>query len=210
VHLAAVEVSVHHDWLDYLAALGGLAGGLAGLVALVFAGLSKRDAGRSAAAAEAALAIMQRRAHPSVEIAVRAFGTSDTAPPAQVVLTLGFSNDGTRVAERVVVNVLVPDTLSLEPSADEYGNSLARKGLISMSPNEVMGAHTGAIYWADIVGPIDVGVHTPVYLRIQKPPAGDHALVVKLIHEDLPAELEVCRVLHIPESGGDVTLREVD
>ena len=47
-----IHVIVQHDFLDYAAAIGGILGGVAALIALGFAWLSKRDAGRSATAAQ--------------------------------------------------------------------------------------------------------------------------------------------------------------
>jgi len=63
--LAAISVEVAHDWVDYLAAAGGLAGVVgagAAIVALVFAKGSAADARDSAAAARESLDIMRQSA----------------------------------------------------------------------------------------------------------------------------------------------------
>jgi hypothetical protein len=209
------EVIIHHDTLDYASVFAGVAGGLAAIVALIFALLSKRDAQRSADAAEAALAIMrreaQRRANPDVQLSVHALGTSPEHPPGLVVLTLGFSNDGgTRAAERLTVNFLVAERLTLMPCDDEYGNGSGH-GKIMLSPNEQLGDVVGVKFWANDVGPIDPNVHRPAYLRIGGPPPGEHRLRAKLTHEDLPdGHREHEWVLQIPETGQAIELLPQD
>jgi hypothetical protein len=131
---SAQLVRVQHDALDYVAALGGLAGALAAIVALIFAARSKTDAERSADASEEALSIMreeaavaksarERRASLRIQLRARAMETSDKDPPRKVVLTLWLGNWGTEVAKRPTAKLLLPDSLALETSGDEYGNS---------------------------------------------------------------------------------------
>ena len=126
--MAVIHVVVdaaHHDLFDWLAAIGGVVGGFAAVVALVFAAISKRDAARSAEAAEKTQALAdeqvrimreeaetakaerERRAAPEMQLEAQAIGISDDLPPALIVLTAGFSNEhGTRPIGRLDV---VPD-----------------------------------------------------------------------------------------------------
>lgn len=220
--LAAIQtVNVHHDALDYLAALGGLVGGIAAVVALIVAIRSKKDAARSAAAAEAAQALAnehlkiarheaeaaeterKRRAAPEIQVTAKAVGMSDDAPPMRVVLSVAFSNDnGTRAVERLGVNVLVPDSMELIAADDEDGNGVG-SGRILHSPGHHLGTHHGAVYWADMtLGPINVGDYLIRYLTLRRVVPGAHEVWAELSNEDLPGgHSKHAWRLQIPPSG---------
>jgi hypothetical protein len=221
-----VTVASHHDLVDYLAAIGGLVGGIAALAALVFAGLSKRDAARSANAAEATqeladeqVAIMRReaaaaeaersrRAAPEIHLGARPTGTSADAPPRLIYLTVGFSNEnGTRSVERLTVNLRVPDLMSLSSVDGEQGIGPVE---ITKYPSVELGEHCGALVWSPTIGPIDRHVHLVKELKLGSPPAGTHRIEAELVHPDLPGGQSVhAWTLKVPAHGDRVELEPI-
>jgi hypothetical protein len=203
------EVTVHHQALDYIGVFGGLVGGLAAIVALWFAVLSKRDAKRSADAAErstkasersadaaeAALVISreeaeviraerERQADLRIDMEARAIGTAPEWPPAVVMLTLKVENTGTRDAERVIAKVAVPDTLQMEAVEDHEGN-ITTPGQVHWEDAR-LGGHRGVCFWSDLVL-LTQGGAIGQHLRIEKPPAGIYRVSAGLSSGDLPA-----------------------
>jgi hypothetical protein len=150
-------VSTHRDWLDYAAAAGGVAGVVGALVAiaaLVLAKKSADDASISAKAAEKSLAIMsdeaqaarrlrEQRADPVIELHAKNIEPSvriagEAVEATDIVLTLGFRNEGDRTAEYLTINFLIPDSLTWEP-CDQFGNP-AKEGQIAWT-SELLGDH---------------------------------------------------------------------
>jgi hypothetical protein len=220
-----ITVSNHHDWLDYFAAIGGIVGAFAAVVALIFAGLSKQDAARSADAAEATrkladeeVGIMRteadaaehergRRASPEIQISARGFKLPRDGPPLTIILTLGFSNEnGTRPVERVTVNLRVPNTMTLRECKDEYGNIETSDNVRPLS-DLVVGDHRGAFVWHPTIGPIDRGVYIVRYLKLDGPRAGTHRIEAELVHRDLPGGRSLhAWTLVVPEAGDGIDL----
>lgn len=210
---AAIEVAVRHDWLDYVGALGGFAGGIAGLVALIFAGLSKRDAERSATAAEQALALMreeakvaeaerEKRADPVAQLSALAFVNSKDEL-GYVVLNIRISNEGTRAAERLMLSVVVADPLSIAP-CDEVGAKTA------LTSSERLGTIPGKQYWAKRIDSLDLHIPRGGFLRLQSPAPGSHRITVRLSHEDIPTGQRARQWdLEVPDKGGALKLEEV-
>ena len=201
---SAPTVHIAHDWLDYFEAIGGLVGGAAALAALVFAGISKRDAGRSAGAAERSAAAAEEslriwreeaeaartkrslRAVPTIRLDAHFGGGAVNDVPSRIVLWAGFSNDGQRDAERVVVNIVVPDSLTIAPCMDEFGLNSSQRGLVRKLPDARLGEHTGGVFWSDDVGPVDVAVSKLLYFVVTPVVAGDHVIETTIAHADLP------------------------
>lgn len=223
-----VEVlSTHHDWLDYVAALGGLAGGIAGVAALIFASRSAEDAKRSATAAEktaeiaeTSLTIMReeadvaremrsRKADPVLILSAEVRGTTPDAPPTLVILRLAFRNEGDRVADQLMVNFLLPDVFNFI-ACDQDGNPTPDEGNIATT-SEQLGDHIGAKYWWDEVGPLLArSVNKLQHLLINRPPPGEHVLKGVLMNEDLPGNERSWRwQLSVPQTGQHVTLTEL-
>lgn len=221
----AIVVNVQHDWLDYLAAYSGAVGGAAAVVALILAGLSKREAARSADAAEATkrladeqVEIMRkesaaakserdRRAAPEIRLGAHAPGARDNEAPAIVILTVGFSNDnGTRAVDRLTVNLSVPSVMQLRTAADRYGNP-GGNGNIADAPSEVLGDHVGALYWNEVLGPIDQHVNVVRYLSLGSPPVRTHRIEAEIVNRDLPGgRSSHAWDMSIPSSGDRVEL----
>jgi hypothetical protein len=229
--LATVPVEVlssHHDWLGYVAALGGLAGGIAGVAALIFANRSAEDAKRSATAAEKTAAIAERsltimreeaevaremrsrKAEPVLILSAEVRGTMPDAPPTLVILTLGFRNEGNRVADRLMVNFLVPDNFNFI-ACDQEGNPTPDAGHVATT-SEQLGDHIGAKYWWDEVGPLLArSVNKLQHLLINRPPPGEHVLKGVLMNEDLPGNERSWRwQLSVPEAGQRLMLTELE
>lgn len=223
-HAIPVEVlSAHHGVLDYLALLTGLVGALAGIVAVIFAIRSAKDASRSARAAEESLAaaseslaIMRaeakaakderdRRADPDITLTPGAvIRPSTVAPPGQVIMRLAFTNAGNRAADRMVINFVVPDSLSLT-ACNEQGIPM-KVGTIMWS-SETLGDHKGVNYWAYTTGPIDPSINILQYLLFDSPLPGRYMLKAVLTHGDLPdGQRTYYWLLNIPSSGPDVTV----
>jgi hypothetical protein len=217
--LSVEVVRAHHDLLDYLAACGGLAGGLAGIAALIFAGRSARDASRSAHAAEESLAIMkdeaqaakkarERRADLSLEVLALARGISSAGPPEAIILELKFINDGSRAAERLLVNFFVPDLLSLEArNADGEPEDVGQ----IIHTSATIGRHRGQLHWDYDIGPVEPAMPRLQHLWIISPPSGDYTLLGALANEDLPdGQRSYAWRLTVPETGDKICLVEVD
>jgi hypothetical protein len=221
-HAIPVEVlGTHHDWLDYFAALGGLIGGLAAITALAFAVRSARDASRSAGAAErsadaaeeslnimrqeaqAAREERERRADPDVALHIRPLNISAHKPPGAIILTLEFTNKGTRPAKRLPVNFLMPDSLIFVTCQPD--GSPETVGQIMQTP-EVLGDHRGARKWDYDMGPVEVDVDRVQTFRINNPTAGTYLLRASLMHEDLTQSRTQRWRLDIPDAGGGVAL----
>jgi hypothetical protein len=211
--VAATSVEVVHDWVDYAAAAGGLAGVVgagAAIVALVFASRSADDAIRSAEAAvrsanasekslelaDASLAILRReaeeaqklrelRANLDVDLHVRAMGTSSDGPPGYIVLNLGITNkDGTRLADDVHVNLFVPLSFDIRSCTGD-GVGVSDKGGV------VEAAHAPELYsdfniWTDKIDSVTVNVTILRYIRVDRPPPGRSLITARLFHGDLP------------------------
>lgn len=219
-HAIPVELlSAHHDWLDYAAALGGLVGALAGIVALLFAVRSARDASSSAESARESLAIMRQEAQAARDErskraildvrprAPRTIGTSDNAPPRQVILTLLFRNDGTRQADRVLLNVSVPKSLDIQPCTAEGEN----EGHDRIEPGHQDRGNPDDKVWMHDLGTMDEPRVLVRHLRIDRPAAGRYRLRTTLIHKDIPTgKLSHHWLLIIPATGGDVRLEQID
>jgi hypothetical protein len=223
-----VVVTTHHDFLDYLAAYSGAVGGAAAVVALIFAGLSKRDAARSAEAAKAtqeladeqvrimrdeaaaAKAERDRRGAPEIYLGAEAFEFTDDSPPRFVVLTAGFSNDnGTRAIDRLVVNLRAPAVLELRACSDRWGNG-SGNGQIHDLPSVVLGDKPGALFWTDAFGPIARFVHEVRFLKIGAPRPGSYRIEAELVNEDLPGgHSQHVWQLDIPDRGGWVALEPI-
>ncbi len=229
-------ISAHHDALEKIGAFGGLAGGLAGITALIFAARSAGDASRSATAsersataaetsaelAEQSLTILREEAEANREIRSRkaepvislfldpAVGTTEDTPPVFVVLVLAFRNKGNKVAERVWINFLVPDSIPRMETVDQAENNTYEGSIAHTS--ERVGEHEGAIYWVSDVGPLEAGGSLNVLhrLRLHRPPPGDRIVKGLLINEDLPGrERERYWLLRVPAAGRDVELISV-
>ena len=212
-------VDVHHDLLDYLAALGGAVGGAAAVIALALAVMAKKDAKRSAGAAEATqrladqqVAIMrqeaaaaqaerERRAAPTIHLGV------GNRWPRLIVLTVGFSNEqGTRAIDRLPVNLQVPDSIDLYTCADLYGNDRERD-YISHYPSVRLGDHVGANVWAPVIGPIEPLESAVRYLTLLDTPPGVHRIEAIMVHRDLPSgRSKSAWNLTVPEGGAGVEL----
>jgi hypothetical protein len=229
-----VEVlSAQHDALDWAGVVGGIIGGIAGLVgagaaivALTFAKRSAADAADSARSAEkdlelaeeslkimreesqAARAERSRRAHPTVDPSVKAVGTRGDGPPADIVLTLRFKNDGNRPAESVVINVYVPAEMNLA-TCDENGTPDVPQ-IGQMIPGSEVG-DASLNLWAHDIGTLVPGAITAVYLRVHRPSPGIWALSVLLLNEDLPERTtDRYWMLKVPERGAAVSLIPIE
>jgi len=127
-------------------------------------------------------------------------------PPHRALLDLGFSNRGTRAAERVSVNVLVPRGFGITPC--EQNGWPIDMGRVETS-SERLDGEIGVVFWADTIGPIDVGVFKPVHLLIEGVwPGTSFPVLLKMTHEDSAHEIHVRRILHIPASGTDIVVSE--
>jgi hypothetical protein len=215
-----IPVTVHHDLLDYVAVIGGAVGGVAALIALWLAWLSKKGAERSAVAAEqtkaladeqvaimrreagAALEERSRRAAPTIEIGASPIAGS--GPAQLVILTVGFGNDaGTRAVERLAVNVRVPDSIQLRTCKDQFGNGAGGDG-ISLMESVQLGEHMGALVWQANVGPIERLAHPYQYLALGLPPSGEHRIEATIIHPDLPGgAYSAAWILKVPANAGE-------
>jgi hypothetical protein len=105
------------DWLDYAQAIGGIVGALAALVALWLAQPSAADAKssaisaqRTAVAAEAAFesAEAERLRAPRLTVLELSASLPAEPDPLDWIVSLTIENSGTKPAERLTVNVLVP------------------------------------------------------------------------------------------------------
>lgn len=222
--LAAISVEVAHDWVDYLAAAGGLAGVVgagAAIVALVFAKQSAADARGSAAAARESLCIMRREAQVAKEererladvditVEARARETSDSGPTRCVILDLSIANNGTRVADVFVCNFTVPDTLLVriaysdgrDAPADrepEYGRMVGA--------SESGGLYSDCSIWLFKRGPIMTKGVIVRSLRIDRPAPGAYELEALIQQQDLPENHRYRYwTLTVPEAGEGVAV----
>jgi hypothetical protein len=196
----------------------GLLGILIALAAVIFAAESTRAAKKSAGLAVETLGLMQeeaeavraeraRRADPVAIVHARNEDLITERTARDVILTLGFRNNGNRPAERVVVNFLIPVALRFS-TCDQYGHA-TEDGRIYFTPEtldssgNVLDEGAGCHYWAEDVGPIDpVAMNKVQFLRIYDPTPGIHVLKAALIQQDIPGGLRtwVWR-LRIPEYG---------
>jgi hypothetical protein len=192
-----------HDWLDYMAAFGGLVGGVAAVVALVLAFLSMKDARRSADAAEASakesgasLRILQAE-HEAAE-AERAKrpdvgGTLNWDPIFEyegtndVLLYVGMHNErGTRDADRVLLNLLVPAEVGLVRTDKDGRNPRERELLDAYEPFREGDAVIAWHYWNEYVN-LTAGNTTLWHFRL-KMPEGDEGcpVIMRLDHVSIP------------------------
>jgi hypothetical protein len=224
-----VEVlSAHHDSLDYVASLGGVAGGIAGIAALVFAARSAKDSSVSAAASEksaeiagATLDIMRAeiavardlramRAIPTVSLRAETRGSSPDAPAALVVLIFRFANKGDRSAERLLAHISFPGRFDRVDTCDQDGTPTDEGPVRRLSgrPDE---DDPGGSYWVRNIGPLepwDVGKLQ--YFRLDNPPAGAYVLDGELMNEDLPGRKRSWRwKLTVPQTGNRVVVTEL-
>jgi hypothetical protein len=215
----AVEVvRTHHDCLEYIAVIGGALGAVAAVIALFVAIKGKNtadaslDAARSLseiAKAEAAAARAERARRADPLAMIHASHEAQFAPETDgdVIVTLGFRNDGNRPAERLGVNFLVPAALRFT-TCDQYGANV-ESGKIHFTPETVgqdgnpVEDGPGSFYWSEDVGPIDPwAVNKVQFFRIHKPPFGIYALKVVLMQQDIPGGSRIWAWrLRIPRDG---------
>lgn len=187
------------------------------IVALALAIRSAKDASISAAAAEESLTIMRdeaklraRRADPVVFLSAAAIPTAvqDGNGRTDVLLTLGFRNEGERAAEHLNINFLIPEPLSWI-ACDGWGAN-NREGSIHGTAEQLDGSN-GARYWRYEIDRLDPrGAVSRVHrLRIYQPWPKTYLLKGVLMQEDLPQGLrEHYWRLDVTEQG-DVALEDV-
>jgi hypothetical protein len=215
VSAVSVEVvSTHHDWLDYVAALGGLAGGIAGVVALIFAARSAGDASRSATASvqsagiaaesltilrqEAQAAQEQRSRRAELVPSMRVVSTERGGGHARVVLELRVDNVGTRAASRLSISVGMPPSLRFVPSKpDGSPEDDGQTYVGSWGPT----GETVVRRWDHDLGPLNPGAAVGQILVIDHATPGQYAIGVGMIHEDRHGTIEHVWELIVPASG---------
>jgi hypothetical protein len=219
-------VSTRHDWVDYAAAAGGLAGvvgAVAAITALIFAKHSEDAARRSAKASEEslasaneALAIMRkesrvaeemrtRRADPSLTLEAQSAGLTPGATFEDVYLHADFSNTGTRRAEHLIGSIAVAEGLKFfvcDDDGERVSEGKIRANFDTLDGEDVK-------YWVhefDIL----VSVGKLHYLRLIAPPAGSHTIRTWLAHEDIPGgnRVEHWR-LQIGNIGQEPTIEQI-
>jgi hypothetical protein len=225
--LAASQVEVVHDWVDYLAAAGGFVGAGAAITALVFAKRSAGDATRSATAAEqsakaageslafqrqdAEEARRQRelRADPDVELSARAMDASSERPPGRVILDLAITNeDGTRPAKRLLCNVFVEESLAINP-CDGDGIDGDKGRIITSS--QTLGRYSDTRVWVDRIDRVERNITTLRHLRVDEPASGTYWILARLFHEDLQeGSREREWELFVPPLGEELTVKAVE
>ncbi len=213
---AATSVKVVHDWVDYAAAAGGLAGAVgagAAVVALLLA-KSSADAAKKTltimqAEAQAAKDERERRANPQLELKVRSVGTSNSGPPTTVLLDFGFFNQGSRATVDLACNVLIPEPL-IVVSCDSRGLD-ANVGRV-YSAAETMGRFEGVSVWVYDVHPSlpETGITRQRHLRLERPQPGTYALEAWLVERDIPGGRRYLTWrLNVPATGGEADVHPV-
>jgi hypothetical protein len=206
-----VPIDIHYTWVEYAAVVGGVAGALVAIVALIFANVSKNAANASLEImrkeAAAAQEERERKSELSLTLHVRAFERDAPSPPAYVILDIGVENNGRRPAERVLCNVFIPDGLHVRP-CDADGND-AEFGTI-FSAETTYGEHGGGGMWSDVIGPVGPKTITVRNLRCSPSP-GTLLLEGALFHEDLDnGELDRAWLVQIPEMGTQVAIEPTE
>jgi len=185
-------VSANYDVLDYVAAVGGLVGGLAALVALWLARLSKgvaeqsaTDAKRSADAAAEQLQLMRdelnRKAAPVIDLRL----TSEKENPTgrDLVLEVLVGNEGNRQADLVPTVVTIPESVKVTVVIDEQGTAVDETATNALKRHRhpALGL---SIYWNADVGPISRGTAQGRYLGLIAP-MGEYMILGQVSHDDL-------------------------
>jgi hypothetical protein len=216
--LAVEVVHVHRDGWDYVAILGGALAAVAASIALFFAVKAGKAADATQKAAETLSSVVQseaaairaeraRRADPLAMVHANYESVITPETDGDVILTLGFRNEGNRPAERLGVNLLIPATLSFS-TCDQYG-AATESGRVHFTPESLsldgdkVEDGPGSFYWDENVGPLDpLAVNKVQFFRIHKPPFGIHVLKAVLMQQDIPGGQRVWLWrLRIPEEG---------
>ena len=219
-------------WTDYLGAVAGLLGAVLAGVALTMTRASAADAKasrvsaeqsaiaaqRSAAAAEAELTLFReeveharedraRRAAFEICLTARGSLTSQGAPPMIIAIDFGIKNTGSRPAQRVAVNVVVPCELALKAPR---GKALGR--IATTESHDVGRGPEPCVYWSAELGPLDREVsHVIACAKIERPRIGTYPIYVELMNDDLPghARAELWEIV-VPPFGEEVPIRSTN
>jgi hypothetical protein len=200
-----VEVlSTHHDLLDVLAALGGITGALAAVVALKLAAQSARDASVSLRIMEEEANEIKRvraqRAKLMVELLARELDPSRK----QLILTLVFRNRGSRVAEHVGINFAVPSGLIIRP-CNQYGE-IEEFGQVVATPRGI--SETGGTMWTcDEIGPVRLTADVVQPVLLEGAPVGRYDLAARVTYDDHGGDsLSLDWRLHVPGRPRKITV----
>jgi hypothetical protein len=175
-----VEVTLDRDWLDYAAALSGVIGAAAAIVALILARRSAKDAERSAdtaertaeaaeASAKTSAALFdaveeERKRRPRIDdlsVSFRAHGDGLTG-----VFEAGLHNAGSKPAIRALINFLLPPEVGVVatgPTGTEPGIPGAM--LTTREPRGETGPMLDWHYWSGYVD-LFPNVHQLAHFRL--------------------------------------------
>jgi hypothetical protein len=199
-----VEVlSTHHGLLDVFAALGGITGALAALVALGLAAKSAKAASESLKImrkeAEETSKVREKRAELALEVLARPFGTSRKV----VILTLAFGNKGTKTAEHVGLNFAVPTTLQV--LACKQDGTPEDFGMVVATPKR-LSEEGGTMWTCDEIGPVRPGADVVQHLRLDGTAIDSYELMARVTHDDATDPIKLKWCLRVPGSPHKVTI----